>query len=359
MIYLNILHICNINNSKIDGINNVVPYHFIYQSKYANVAIMNCSNIDIVALINNSNYYNCTDIKQDISNYPFFNKKIDIVIFHGIYFTKYISISNKLNKNKIPYIVIPHGSLTYDAQKIKPLKKRIGNIIFNPFINKSAAIQYLSESEANMSSKFKKNYIISGNGMLKPSKKKNDFSQKGLKIIYVGRYAIYHKGIDKIIEACALIRDFMLKNSIIINFYGAKNDGEDAIKQLATKMNVEKLVNVHGPIFDEKKIDTILKHDVFIQTSRLEGQPLGIMEAMYLGMPVILSDGTTFGKNVMNNNCGYVGNTPEEISNAIINCYNERKNLSKMSLNSFEFANKNFLWDNIAKETINLYKKYL
>ena len=53
---MNIVHICSIDNDKANGISNVVPYHFIYQSKLANVAIINCNSIVIELLKNQKNY---------------------------------------------------------------------------------------------------------------------------------------------------------------------------------------------------------------------------------------------------------------------------------------------------------------
>lgn len=49
------------------------------------------------------------------------------------------------------------------------------------------------------------------------------------------------------------------------------------------------------------------------------------MEAMALGMPVIVSEGTTFGSIVQSNECGLVCSTPDEVSTIL----NELKKESK------------------------------
>lgn len=354
---MNIVHICSIDNDKANGISNVVPYHFIYQSKLANVAIINCNSIVIELLKNQKNYYSLDSLNNDIFNNPCFKYKIDIVVFHGIYFPKYIRISKQLKKYNIPYIIVPHGSLTVEAQKIKFLKKIIGNLfLFNKFIYGARAIQYLSNSEASRSL-IKKDYFVSGNGMEKPKYKKNYFSDNGMKLIYVGRYDVHIKGLDLIIEACSLIKTFMENNNITIDLYGSCIEEKKKIIKLVSDNNLDKIISVNDSIFDKDKINKILEHDVFIQTSRSEGQPLGIMEAMFLGMPIIVSDGTTFGNVVKYNNCGYVCNSPKEISDKIIECFKNMNKLKLLSENSYLYALNNFSWTILAEQAVKEYKK--
>ncbi len=44
---MNLLHVCSITNNKTSGISNVVPEHFINQSKFVKVALLNCNNTQI------------------------------------------------------------------------------------------------------------------------------------------------------------------------------------------------------------------------------------------------------------------------------------------------------------------------
>ena len=355
---MNILHIGKLSEDQANGMNVVVPEHVISQSKIENVAFLNCRNIKLTKLSEFKNYFcqekNIKKIK-DIKS-PF--NKPDIVIFHGIYIPEYLKLSKEIRKLKIPYIIVPHCSLTENAQKIKPLKKKIGNILFfNKFIKGASAIQYLSSVESNMSKKFKNNSYIIGNGMDEPNIKKNNFSKKGLKLIYVGRYDIYHKGIDLLINACKTISDYMRKESIIIELYGKGTD-EEKIKKMIINNELSDIIKVNGPIYGLEKLKIITSDDMFIQTSRLEGQPLGIMEAMYLGMPIIATEGTTFKEIIKENSCGFsCTNDYNKISQQIVKM-NENKNiLKKFSQNSYKYAKNNFCWNIISKQSIQKYKE--
>lgn len=114
---MNLLHVCSITNNKTSGISNVVPEHFINQSKFVKVALLNCNNTQIERLKSEKNVFYYNEINKNIDNLPKPFNCPDLVVFHGIYISQYISIYNKILKKDIPYIIIPHGSLTKDAKK--------------------------------------------------------------------------------------------------------------------------------------------------------------------------------------------------------------------------------------------------
>lgn len=353
---MNILHICSISNNKTSGISRVVPLHFIYQKKYANTAILNCSKerIDMLNGYNNVFYLNEYNNIFDLPE-PF--NKPDLVCFHSNYIIEFIKLYKQLIKANIPYIVIPHCCLTQEAQKIKPIKKKIGNFLFfNSFIKNSIAIQYLSLTEKENTTLYNKESIISGNGIELPKEKREKFSDNKIKMIYIGRYAIIHKGIDMLFKFVKDNIDFFIKNRITIDMYGAGNDGIEKVSQIVREKSLSKIVKVYGPVFEDEKKKLLLNSDMFIQLSRLEGQPLGIMEALAYGIPVIASDGSSFGKIVEENKCG-IRYDSNKVINELSQIINNKEQLKEMSKNARLYAIKNFSWNEVAKNTIEKYKK--
>ena len=348
---MNILHICSISNNKTSGVSNVVPEHFINQKKFANVAILNCNSTIIEKLNGQDNVFYYKDFKK-INKIPF---KPDIAIFHSFYIPLFIKLALELSKLEIPYIIIPHGSLTMEAQNQKKLKKRIANILFyNKFIKDSEAIQYLSESEKDQSRNINKKSIVLGNGIMIPKKQKKEFNDNGIKMIYIGRYSIYTKGIDLIFEFVNNNINFFINNKISIDLYGAGADGIEEVKKLLNEEN-SKIITIYGPIFGVEKEKELLNHDVFVQLSRHEGQPLGIMEAMAYGLPILVSDGTTFKNVAVNDCCGILFDdlTIENIRDKFLN----KESLKKMSLNCVEKISNSFSWSIISKQSVNLYEE--
>lgn len=353
---MRLLHICAIENNKMSGMSNAVPDHFIFEKKLCNCAILNILNTENYKLkdLDDVYYY------KKIHNFDVWISDFDIVIFHGVYIKEYLHIYRVIKKKNIPYIIIPHGSLTKQAQSTKRLKKFIANkMFFNHFISNSSRIQYLSDYEKKCSSNFLNKSFVCGNGIEVGEYQKKEHKSKYIDLIYVGRYSISIKGIDLMIDACANVKSLMRKNNMRLFLYGGSDDGIDKIRQMVKEKNLEGIVFVNEAIFGAEKNNNINKCDYFIQTSRTEGQPLGLIEAMSFGMPVIVSRGTTFYDIVKDNDCGYVCSTVDEISNVLKIIPNELDKIPSFSHNSYKYAKNNFTWDILAKKNVDFYLKIM
>lgn len=357
---LKILHVSEIDNNFSKGTSVIIPQYVLYQKEIGHkVGLLNCNSTKLLKFDNIDNIFS----KEDNKDFMVFEKfKPDIVIFHEVYKPSYIKIYKYCLKNNIPYVVIPHGCLTKKAQSNKKIKKVIGNfMLFNSFLKNAKFIQYLSENEYNMSILKKYKYFVMGNGVedipninmyLKNNRNDNEFN-----IIYVGRYDYLIKGLDQLIFGCSLIKEEMIKNKIKINLYGiGSKDSENKILKDIIDNGLRDLIIFNGPVYGVEKRDLIIKNDAFIQVSRTEGQPLGVMEAMSLGMPLLISNGTGFGYIVKNNNCGIVTKcNAKNIGESILELYNLRNSLNKFSKNSYTYAIKNFSWKQISNLCIEKY----
>lgn len=353
---MNILHICSIDNDKASGVSVIVPQYAKSQAKENNVYMLNVSNVICEPIEGVLIFTKSDSIEEIVKKY-----EIQIVVFHGIYFMEYIVLYKKLKKNNIPYVVIPHGSLRDEAQSQRYIPKIILNKLFyNSFINNSCLIQYLSESEKNASSKFKQNSIIIPNGIfIKDNFKWEQRENEYFDFIFIGRYAIFHKGLDILVNACEEIKDFMRENKIRVNLYGV--DFENNLLKLNAMIEekcISDIIIINGGVFDNEKYDKLLEADCFIQTSRSEGQPVGIIEALSVGLVSVVTDGTTFAELVERENCGFAaGSTSHSVAKTMVKVYNEKDKLPEMSKKAREVIKDNFSWDNVARKTEEIYYK--
>ena len=359
---MTILHINAISGKKSSGISVVVPEHVKNQSKLENVAMFNCVDYIPENSINGYKVFLSHEFKQfDILKLEKPFNKPDLVVFHGIYIPYYIKIYKNLVKHDIPYIILPHGSLTKNAQKIKRIKKFFANnIFFNKFIKSAKYIQYLSKMEKNDSSKYKVQSIVLGNGIYVPDNKLKIvyLDEKKIKFVYIGRLDIYHKGLDILLESIHLVRKQFKKIDIKFDIYGPFNGEEKKLEEYVKKYEIDNIVEIHDSIYDEEKKRVLLESDVFIQTSRLEGQPLGIMEAMAYGIPCIVTEGTSFENIINDNKCGYSSKCDaKEVAKNIIKIIQNKEKLNDFSKNAYTYAINNFRWDLVAKETIEKYNE--
>ena len=356
-----VLHVACIDNSFLSGVSIVVPKHVKFQAQFADVALVNISNVKINNLDNQLNYNPDDILDVDV---PYNNP--DLVIFHECYNYKYIKIYKYLIRKKIPYIIIPHGCLTKYAQNHKKIKKKLGNLfVFNKFITNAAAIQYLSLQEYK-SSLFKKcNSYVLGNGFNSIPTKNEYMLKKKLKcdclnLIYVGRYDYMIKGLDQLLKACKLLKDNNI-SGIRVNLYGVGSNKEvKIIDDYICNNRLNDIVKLNGSIYADKKRKILLKNDVFIQVSRSEGQPLGVIEAMCLGLPVILSEGTGYKKIIDDEHIGICTKTDSlEIYNAMVELKNNKDKLEYYSDNTYRYAVNNYSWSKIVKESLIKYEEII
>ena len=348
-----ILHVAQLYNNPCSGVEVVVPKHIIKQQEKEKVALINLSSVNIEGVNNQFSF--CRLKNLDGLPKPF--DKPDLVVFHEVYKPGFLRIAKYFKNLKIPYIVVPHVCLTLNAQKIKRLKKRIANFLFfNSFVLNARAIHCLSEKEKEQTN-FKVEKFVCPNGVELPTMQKRVSQDTNTEIVYIGRLDRGHKGLDILIDAIALIKDFLLVNKVTIKLYGPDYNGTvKFLTQQIVERDIVKIVELHGSVVDEDKSRVLTKTNIFIQTSRFEGMPMGVLEALSYGKPCIATKGTTLAEIINEYDAGWgVEGNAESISNAIKQAIIERQRWHVLSLNARKLVEENFSWGVVASNTI---KKY-
>lgn len=353
-----VLHIGYADGDKTAGVSVSIPEYLHFQSLNCKCALLNLADVQY-------SVFNCFLYKdyKKISELPEKFNNPSIVVFHELYRVPFLKLYKECLKKNIPYIIIPHGGLTQKAQNIKKLKKKVGNaVFFNNYIRHSACIQFLSEQEKLNSIWNQHRNFILGNGINIPDINIEDLQKSGsFELLFIGRYDVYFKGLDILFEAISKIKPFMIKNSMILNLYGKGNEREqNFLEEYIEKNHLSEIIKLNGPVFAEEKLNRYCSANIFIQTSRSEGQPMGILEAMSCYLPLIITPGTTMGDIVETYEVGYVTElNADSIGKTIIKAYKNRDNLKGFAANARTYVSNNFDGNNVAKKAIEMYKKII
>jgi len=283
------------------------------------------------------------------------------VIFHSTYIIEHVKIARMLKINKIPYVIVPRGGFSKGAKHIKKWKKKLGDVlIFKKYFNSPNSFQFLTKVEKDESVYRTDHDFILPNGINNPKIKKTDSIGSNINIIFIGRLDIYHKGLDLLVDAVALIKNKLEVENVSIDLYGPDvRNSKKKLTQLIASNKIDNIIKINDSIFSEEKTKVLCNADIFIQTSRFEGLPMGILEALSVGLPCILTPGTNLSKEVKDYFAGIeVMPDSKSISIGMLTMIDYVKSGKSLTENAITLAS-NYSWESIAKKSIDKYAEII
>ncbi|MFL7771989.1 glycosyltransferase [Proteus terrae] len=339
---MKLLHVTKTINGKADGVDNVVNSLSEHQNSIGN---------------------NCSDI-FDINNHSIFafhkvSADIDLFLFHRVFnIYSWICILICLLKNK-PYVIVPHSSFSKASQSKSKIKKKLVRFLFHDFMmRKALCIQYLSESELNDSYLKHHRQIIIPNGVdtLVDYYKSN--TENIPYISFLARYDIHHKGIDLLLDAISQSCDLIRSQGFKFIFHGSDPSGQQVfqLESMSSKLGIEDLVSFYGPIFGKEKYRFLANSSAYILTSRYEGMPLTVLEALFQNTTCLVTNSTNMSHIIEPNGFGMSCETNTKDISFMIENFIKSKDLIT---DSRSFIRENYSWNRIALDSVATYKRFL
>ena len=351
---MKILYISHLSTNIAAGMNWSVPASVNAQSKIDDVLWINITNglmphwKKVCAHHNISEYGE--ELHLDIIPEEF--RRPDVVVFEGLYFKEYLKFAKELREEKIPYIIVPRSSMTKQAMHNHAwLKKWIAHkLYFNKFIKGAWRIQYLTQQEADDSTKmFKTPYFIVPNGFNTPDVKKDSFCSKGIQAIFIGRLYMYQKGLDILLDVVSEVHKELKDAGFFLNIYGPHRHDYKKIKNEIEKRGINDIASVNDEISGKEKERAILDSDIFIMTSRFEGHPMGMIEALAYGLPCLATRGTNMVDVIREYDAGWICDADKQsIKDTLLVAVSEKEKYNGKSVNALMLA-KQYDWRKLAE----------
>lgn len=365
---MNILYLSHLSNNIFAGPNFSVPAGIKAQQEYDNCFWVNLTHAYQEHWGKVECYHSVEEFGKggfSLERLPKPFQKPDLVVFEGFYNDGLYDpkLAKMFKRKAIPYIIVPRGSLTQQAMDNHGrIKKRIAHLFyFDSYCRNALTIQFLTEQEYKDSFKqWNKSHIIIPNGFDEPEKKKGSFSKQGIKMIFIGRPDKYHKGIDVLWEALIALRNELRQAQITLDFYAPKGKYDyDWLAEQVETCQLKDIITMHDKIGGEEKEKALLETDLFVMTSRFEGHPMGLIEALAYGIPVLVTPGTNMAQEIQQYNAGWVTDCDaNSIAATLQKIVTERLLLVEKGRKAQLLA-ANYQWDKIAKDFHNQVKKLL
>lgn len=280
---------------------------------------------------------------------------------HGGWIPVYFTISKLFNANNINFVVTPYGAYNTIAMQRSYWRKRVYFHLFEKkFLERTHKIHLVGESEPIGIQKIYPNkklqllpFGFDFSGVNNPEKSNDGEFVLG----YLGRLDIYHKGLDILLEA---FYQFQVDSPCSKLWIIGDGEGKSKMQKFIHNKGIEEKVIFLGKKFGKEKIDLMQKMDVFVHSSRMEGMPNSVMEALDYGIPVVITKATNLAHyvNIGNNGVVVEDQNPKALANAFGLMYQKkiRDELRQLSINAQKTMRQYFDWNIVVNKFDELYK---
>jgi glycosyltransferase involved in cell wall biosynthesis len=219
-------------------------------------------------------------------------RDVQLVHLHSVFTLPNAILAASL---RMPYVISPHGGYAAASLTRHGLRKRLfAQLVERRLLCNAALRVALTDTEAADIQAFGArgpiavipNGVAEVPGSLDPSAFRRELGlAPGIPLLlFVGRLDVFHKGLD--ILLCGLAEAAPWQLALVGPDF---RNGAAWIWQRAAVLGIQPRVHLVGPRSDRALHEAFAAADCFVLTSRWEGLPLSLLEALAHGIPAIVS----------------------------------------------------------------------
>lgn len=303
-------------------------------------------------------------IKRTIENF-------DLVHINGIWSYPAAVAAYFCRKYNKPYIISPHGMLFAYALSRKAWKKwPYYTALTKRDIRNASALHFLTDSEKN---KVHPSISIGIRSFIVPvGVETSEFdqlsSENSLKerypqlkdkkiILFFGRIN-WKKGLDILVTAFAKLKKN--REDVHLLIAGPDEGGYSRkVKEWIEDNGISEFTTFTGTLIGKEKVEALRNSDIFVLPSYSEALSTSMLEAMYCGLPVIVSDQSYFPE-IMQYGAGKVVPCDSNLfTQSMEQLIDDEEQRIRMGKNGQRVVSEKFTWDNIAEEMIINYQRII
>lgn len=284
---------------------------------------------------------------------------------HGLWDNSTRVAATSARRAGVPYVLSAHGMLERWALRNKRVKKAIyAALVERKNVQKAACLHALTRAEAEDYRRFgaKNPIAIVPNGVesspeATPAAFLSAFPNAEGKrlILFLGRIH-YKKGVDLLVNAWAEIAS-QFPDALLV-LAGPDSEGTLAkVKDTITKSGLQDRVLMTGMLTGPMKWSALAAAECFVLPSYSEGLSVAVLEAMSMGVPLILSHECNLPQ-VAEHGAGWlVATEVKPLATAIavaLSCNSVER--QQMRVAAQTLAAREFSWSSVAKRMAGIYR---
>jgi glycosyltransferase involved in cell wall biosynthesis len=259
-----------------------------------------------------------------------------------------------------PYIIFSHGSLNTYGLRARSRARKLCYLKLLEQKNFAAALfaAYHSAEEMDTSCRFGRCRVVP-NGidpqLFNALPGKNYFRRRynleqALIYLFLGRIDA-GKGLDLLLPAFKKL--LQVSETAHLVLAGANERGYEAqVRQQAQELGLASRITLTGLITGRDKLTALQDADVFVLPSRSEGLSIAMLEAMYMGLPVVVTDRVGLWRQVEKNRCGLVVPYDADSLSGALQRLAATPDRRALGQRGRQLVASGYTWDKIARQLV-------
>lgn len=303
--------------------------------------------------------------RQAGTRLKFLANEHDVIHIHGVWRPHLLEATRVARQLRRPYVISPHGMLSTWSMTQKKLKKQFAlSLGWKTALERAAFLHVLNpDEERAVSSVCRPNKLLilpNGINMDELSARQNTESvwerfpylRETAYVVFVGRLH-YSKGLDILAHAFAQVARVIDKVHLVV--IGPDFGASNAFRSDIRRLGIASRVHVLGGIYGADKLALIQHASCFCLPSRQEGFSMAIIEAMAMGLPVVISDACHFPE-VSTEAAGLVVKLDDTaFAQAILSLLTDEATRMRQGANAHHLASSRYQWKSIAQGFLQSY----
>ena len=271
-----------------------------------------------------------------------------------------------------PYVISPRGSLmAAPLEKKSPLKKRLYIVLRERGnLEGAAGIHFTTEPEKAEYEKLGyrlRRAIVIPNGLDQDTladgnpevfRKKFGIPANKRIVLFLGRLN-WKKGLDTLIPAFAPVAKEN-PEAVLVLAGGDDDNYRPAIEKMITAAGIQDKVVFTGPLAGADRTAAYRNAEIFVLPSYAENFGVAVVEAMYFGVPVIVSEEVALASMVRESGAGLVvKKDTQELAGTMSDLLKDPARLKAMGEHGISLAANKFSYAKVAQGMLEAYREVI